>query len=485
VLKRCSRQRQTLLFSATVNTEVQDLAAIALQKPMRVSATKVNKVARNLVQEFVQVTPVEGSSKLEKSRKRDEKKGRKERSRKSKKGGQGSEDEEEDGGEDDDGEDDDGREDYWERKERQEKKKKEEEELEKIEAANVKQREATLVALCKNTYKKRTIIFFSTKKQAHRCAIMFGLLGLKFSELHGNLSQTDRCEGIESFQNGEADFLLATDLAARGLDIHGVEAVINFECPKEDAKYIHRVGRTARMGASGCSVTLYCGDEEYKRVKRLAKQVSAGLQKENSSNTEKSSDSQSGKDGKDKGKKKNGKDTKKDANKSSGKDSSSNTPTSTSTVKKRQVAPEQIAKCIEKIRALEWDIEDIQTEEKTERELRLADSQVKKAENMEQYKHEIRGKPRKIWVMNNKEKENFRLSVKDEQEQKAEERRIERESKMTRKMKGKMKREKMEKAKDQGKMKAAKRKFRRTGEDPMEKNKLKNKAKKAKKKGRK
>lgn len=127
-----------------------------------------------------------------------------------------------------------------------------------------------LLALCQNYYKKKCIVFFQTKSEAHRVRIMFGLVGLKAAELHGNLSQAERLEALEQFKNGDADFLIATDVAARGLDIHGVETVINYTMPAEYKQYLHRVGRTARAGHTGKSVSLV-GEQDRKILKAAIK----------------------------------------------------------------------------------------------------------------------------------------------------------------------------------------------------------------------
>ena len=75
-------------------------------------------------------------------------------------------------------------------------------------------------------------------------------------ELHGNLTQAQRLESLESFKAGNSDFLIATDLAGRGLDVQGIDVVINFEVPRNVSEYVHRVGRTARAGRKGRAVTL-------------------------------------------------------------------------------------------------------------------------------------------------------------------------------------------------------------------------------------
>ena len=92
-------------------------------------------------------------------------------------------------------------------------------------------------------------------------AIIMNLVGItSVCELHGNLSQTQRLEAFLKFKEGEFNFMLATDLASRGLDIKEVKTVINFELPTQLTRYIHRIGRTARAGNVGTSLTL-CNDE--------------------------------------------------------------------------------------------------------------------------------------------------------------------------------------------------------------------------------
>lgn len=86
------------------------------------------------------------------------------------------------------------------------------------------------------------------------------------------MSQADRMESIEKFQRNEVDYLLATDLVARGLDISNVKCVLNFAFPTEPKRYLHRIGRTARAGHSGVAVTL-CNDEERKDIKKLARKL--------------------------------------------------------------------------------------------------------------------------------------------------------------------------------------------------------------------
>lgn len=80
--------------------------------------------------------------------------------------------------------------------------------------------------------------------------------------------QAARLQSLEKFRSGEAAFLIATDVAARGLDILGVQAVINFDCPGSVQSYVHRIGRTARAGAKGVSVS-FIEDSERKLLKEV------------------------------------------------------------------------------------------------------------------------------------------------------------------------------------------------------------------------
>jgi ATP-dependent RNA helicase DDX27 len=112
-------------------------------------------------------------------------------------------------------------------------------------------REAVLVAICRRTFRGKTIVFFRSKQSAHRLKIIFGLCGLKAEELHGDLTQEQRLQALQKFKEGKTDYLLATDLASRGLDIKGIEQVLNYEMPNSFDIYLHRVGRTARAGKKG------------------------------------------------------------------------------------------------------------------------------------------------------------------------------------------------------------------------------------------
>ena len=98
------------------------------------------------------------------------------------------------------------------------------------------------------------------------------MLGVRVGELHGDMKQPQRLYTLKKFKNEDIDVLLATDVAARGLDIKGVKTVINFTMPFTPEQYIHRVGRTARAGRSGRSVSI-AGEKERKMVREIIKRA--------------------------------------------------------------------------------------------------------------------------------------------------------------------------------------------------------------------
>lgn len=112
--------------------------------------------------------------------------------------------------------------------------------------------------LLENETYQRAIIFTNTRAQADR---LYGRLiarELKVFVLHGEKDQKDRKQALERFQQGTAKVLVATDVAARGLDIEGLDLVINFDMPRSGDEYVHRVGRTGRAGAEGAAISLIC-----------------------------------------------------------------------------------------------------------------------------------------------------------------------------------------------------------------------------------
>ncbi|MBC7573350.1 MAG: DEAD/DEAH box helicase [Herminiimonas sp.] len=109
---------------------------------------------------------------------------------------------------------------------------------------------------------KQVLVFSNTKIGASRLARQLEQEGVKASAIHGDKSQSERMAALEAFKSGEIDVLVATDVAARGLDISDLPCVINFDLPYNAEDYVHRIGRTGRAGASGDAISLYSTKDE-------------------------------------------------------------------------------------------------------------------------------------------------------------------------------------------------------------------------------
>ncbi|KAF1786242.1 P-loop containing nucleoside triphosphate hydrolase [Phytophthora cactorum] len=273
LVRMCPVQRQTMLFSATMTSKVDQLIDLSMKRPVRISTDPLFDMAKHLVQEFVRIRPNR--------------------------------------------EDD---------------------------------REAILLALCTRTFRSNTIVFMETKSHAHRMMIIFGLAGIKAAELHGNLQQRDRLEALQKFRDGTVDILLCTDIAARGIDVRGVHAVINYEMPKDITTYVHRVGRTARAGRNGRAVTL---TSESRRL--VMKQVSRHCQ---------------------------------------------------GFVKSRAVPDPVIAQWKARIESMQEDVKLVMHEETLEKRMREAEKEATRATNLLKHRDEINARPARTWFMSEKEKKN-------------------------------------------------------------------------------
>ncbi|KAL2322603.1 hypothetical protein Fmac_026982 [Flemingia macrophylla] len=271
LVRLCPKKRQTMLFSATMTEEVDELIKLSLSKPLRLSADPSTKRPATLTEEVVRIR--------------------------------------------------------------------------RMREVN---QEAVLLAMCTKTFTSKVIIFSGTKQAAHRLKIIFGLAGLKAAELHGNLTQAQRLEALEQFRKQQVDFLVATDVAARGLDIIGVQTVINFACPRDLTSYVHRVGRTARAGREGYAVT-FVTDNDRSLLKAIAKRAGSKL-------------------------------------------------------KSRIVAEQSILKWSDIIEQMEDQIAEVFQEEREEMALRKAEMEATKAENMIAHKEEIFSRPKRTWFVTEKEK---------------------------------------------------------------------------------
>jgi ATP-dependent RNA helicase DDX27 len=296
IVKSCPAERQTMLFSATMSTKVDELIRLSLKRPVRISATDKERsgrpnngveVAPRLEQEFVRVRA----------------------------GNEGV------------------------------------------------NREGMLLALLTRTFRDRVIVFFDTKSAAHRLMIVCGLCGIKCAELHGNLTQVQRLEALEAFREGSVDVLLCTDLAARGLDISGVEAVINFEMPSQVETYVHRIGRTARAGRGGKSCTLIGEGRRY-----LMKEVI------------------------------------KDADEKNRKQKRDRSSHPTGIIRSRTIPPTVIAHFVAKINSLEKTINEVMDAETVARLDRIAEMEAVRVKNIIEHSDAIKSRPQKEWFATPKEK---------------------------------------------------------------------------------
>ncbi len=116
----------------------------------------------------------------------------------------------------------------------------------------------------------RALVFTRTKHGANRVAEQLAKTGVRVDAIHGNKSQGARQKALDGFKSGKIRVLVATDIAARGIDVEGITHVINFDLPNEPESYVHRIGRTARAGADGIAIS-FCDAEETAYLRDIEK----------------------------------------------------------------------------------------------------------------------------------------------------------------------------------------------------------------------
>ncbi|MGO4450900.1 DEAD/DEAH box helicase [Phyllobacterium sp. TAF24] len=137
-----------------------------------------------------------------------------------------------------------------------------------------KQKKQVLSAMLKDATLSSVIVFTRTKHGADAVTRVLEKDGYEVAAIHGNKSQNARQRALNGFKDGSVRVLVATDIAARGIDVVGISHVINFDLPDEPESYVHRIGRTGRNGASGNAITLYDPAEEaskFKAVERVTR----------------------------------------------------------------------------------------------------------------------------------------------------------------------------------------------------------------------
>ncbi|MDA8638028.1 DEAD/DEAH box helicase [Rhodospirillales bacterium] len=119
---------------------------------------------------------------------------------------------------------------------------------------------------------KRVIVFVRMKHRANRVVENLGKVGIRAEAIHGNKSQNARQAALKQFKNGQVRVLVATDIAARGIDVDSITHVINYELPNEPESYVHRIGRTARAGATGKAIA-FCDSSEVSFLRDIEKLI--------------------------------------------------------------------------------------------------------------------------------------------------------------------------------------------------------------------
>ena len=134
-----------------------------------------------------------------------------------------------------------------------------------------------LAALLQYYQPQRAIVFCNTKKMADELTGFLAARGMPAESLHSDIKQAQRTATMHNFKAGRTGILIATDIAARGIDVSGVEYVINYDLPSNTEYYIHRIGRTGRAGKSGCSITICGTRREVADIRRIAKAVKSEI----------------------------------------------------------------------------------------------------------------------------------------------------------------------------------------------------------------
>jgi ATP-dependent RNA helicase RhlE len=123
---------------------------------------------------------------------------------------------------------------------------------------------------------KRTIVFARTKRGANKVAEKLTAAGIHADAIHGNKSQNAREKALDNFKTGRTRVLVATDIAARGIDVDNITHVVNFDMPDVPENYVHRIGRTARAGLSGFAIT-FCAPEEFEELRAVERLINKRL----------------------------------------------------------------------------------------------------------------------------------------------------------------------------------------------------------------
>jgi ATP-dependent RNA helicase RhlE len=137
-------------------------------------------------------------------------------------------------------------------------------------------KQSLLLQLLQDDAFSRVIVFTRTKHGANKVAGALENAGIQVNAIHGNKSQPQREKALREFRTGRARVLVATDIAARGIDVTGISHVINFDLPAEPESYVHRIGRTARAGAVGIAIS-FCDPAERGVLRQIERQTNFAI----------------------------------------------------------------------------------------------------------------------------------------------------------------------------------------------------------------
>src|SRR4030095_17096196 len=137
-----------------------------------------------------------------------------------------------------------------------------------------------LAQILKQETVDRALVFTRTKHGADKVVKTLAKAGISANAIHGNKSQNHRERVLAAFRTGEIRTLVATDIAARGIDVDGISHVVNFDLPNVPETYVHRIGRTARAGADGVAISLIAGAEEMGYLRDIERLIRINLPRE-------------------------------------------------------------------------------------------------------------------------------------------------------------------------------------------------------------
>ncbi len=155
-------------------------------------------------------------------------------------------------------------------------------------AANIQQfyyetresEKTNLIQLLKLYYDLKTILIFcNTKRKVDDVVKSLGYLGISANSLHGDLNQNQRNQVLDSFRKGTNSVLVATDVAARGINVNEIDGVFNYDLPMDFESYVHRIGRTGRAGKSGIAFSFVSSNGEVKKLYRIEKNINVTIEK--------------------------------------------------------------------------------------------------------------------------------------------------------------------------------------------------------------